>query len=129
MSYNIIEGVTVRFSTSSATAPSGVIQIGSGQPFTSITGTIVDPDVVTFAYSVQGQTTVTYTYTNGNTPPDPSLTIVKTAVGTYQADISTTALPGTWAYKWEGQPGVSGLDTTKTSAIFNGEVTVSPSNP
>ena len=115
MSYTYIDGTTIRFYTST--------------PFTAISGTIVDPDVVTFAYSAQGQTTVTYTYTAGQTPPDPTLTIVKTATGTYQADISTTALPGTWAYKWEGQPGVSGLDTTKTSAIFNGEVTISPSNP
>ncbi len=129
MTYTIIEGVTIRFTTSSATAPAGVIQIGSGQPFTSMSGTIVDPDVVTFAYANQGQTTVTYTYTAGATPPDPSYMIVKTAVGTYQADISTTGSPGTWAYKWEGQPGVSGLDTTKTSAIFNGQVTISPSNP
>lgn len=115
MSYTIISGTTVRFYTST--------------PFTSIGGTVVDPDVVTFAYAVQGQTTNTFTYTNGATPPDPTLTIVKTGVGAYQADIVTTSLAGVWAYKWEGQPGVSGLDTTKTSAIFNGEVTVSPSNP
>lgn len=115
MSYTIIDGTTVRFYTST--------------PFTSIAGTIVDPDVVTFAYSVQGLATATFTYTNGAVPPDPTNTIVKTAVGTYQADISTLNLPGTWVYKWEGQPGTSSLDTTKTSAIFNGEVTISPSNP
>ena len=115
MSYTIIDGTTVRFYTST--------------PFTSISGTVVDPDVIVFAYAAQGQTTVTYTYTTGQITPDPTYTIVRDATGTYHADISTTALTGTWAYKWSGQPGVSGLDTTKTSAIFNGEVTVSPSNP
>lgn len=115
MSYTIISGTTTRFYTST--------------PFTSIAGTVVDPDVVTFAYSVQGQTTQTFTYTNGSTPPDPSSTIVKDATGTYHADISTTGATGTWYYKWSGQPGTSALDTTKTSAVFNGTVTISPSNP
>lgn len=114
MSYTVINGTTIRFYTST--------------PFTSIGGTVVDPDVVTFAYTVQGQTTVTYTYTNGNTPPDPTYTIVKDSTGTYHADIPSTST-GNWFYKWSGQPGVSALDTTKTSAIFNGTVTVSPSNP
>ena len=115
MSYTYINGTTVRFYTST--------------PFTAISGTVVDPDVVTFAYSVEGMTAQTFTYTNGNVPPDPTLTIVRTAAGTYQADISTYGLPGNWAYKWQGEPGPSGLDTTKTAVVWNGEVTVSPSNP
>ena len=112
MSYTFLNGTTVRIYTST--------------PFTSLAGTVVTPDVVQFSTSVQGQTVQTYTWTNGNTPPDPSYTIVLDSTGTFHADLPTGGLEGTWSYIISGVPGVSGLDTTKTSAKFAGEFIVSP---
>lgn len=112
MSYTVIAGATVRFYTST--------------PFTSLANTVVDPDVVTFTWAVQGQTSTTYTYTTGATPPDPSFHIVRDSAGTFHADLNTVGLGGTWRYQWNGQPGISGLDTTKTSTLFDGTLTVTP---
>ena len=112
MSYTFIDGTTVRVFTST--------------PFTSIAGDIVTPDVVTFSYCVQGQTPHSFTYTNGAMPPDPTDTIVFVSTGDFYADFSTAGLDGTWSYMISGQPGVSGLDTTKTSAQYVGEFPVSP---
>lgn len=108
MSYTYISGTTIRFYTST--------------PFTSIGGTVVDPDTVTFHYTVQGQTTVSFTYTNPT--GDPTGTIVRQSTGNYYADISTTGQPGTWTWGWSGQPS-SGLDTTHTAAVWEGTVIVS----
>lgn len=105
----VYEGSTVRFYTSSA--------------FTSITGTIVDPDVVTFSYQVQGQTEYTYTYTNGT--GDPTNTIVRDGTGLYHADIDTTGAPGNWVWRWAGAPTSGGADTTKTKVATEGNVVVS----
>ena len=109
MGYNIIEGSTIRFYTS--------------QPFTSIEGTIVNPDVVTFSYEIQGQTPVSFTYTQGT--GDPTGTIVNTEVGYYQADIQTAGNAGTWTWQWSGQPNNSGDDLTFTSVVTEGTVIVS----
>jgi|APCry1669193181_1035450.scaffolds.fasta_scaffold00658_31 hypothetical protein len=109
MGYNIIEGSTIRFYTS--------------QPFTSIDGTIVNPDVVTFSYEIQGQTPVTFTWTNPT--GDPSNTIVNTDVGYFQADIQTAGNAGTWTWQWSGQPNGSGEDETNTSVVAEGTVIVS----
>jgi hypothetical protein len=109
MSYNVIEGATIRFYTSKA--------------FTSLAGTAANPDTVKFSYEVQGQTSVVYTWTNPT--GDPSGTIVNTGTGLFQADINTLGYPGTWTWLWDGQP-LSGVDTTKTSALDTGEVVVSP---
>ena len=65
MSYNIIENTTIQFYTS--------------QPFTALDGTVVNPDNVTFSYSVQGQTEVTYTWVNPT--GDPTLTIEQDTKG------------------------------------------------
>lgn len=92
-------------------------------PFTSISGTIVDPDVVTLQVSVSGQTPQTYTWTNGS--GDPTSTIVHVSTGVFYANLSTTGLAGVWNVIWSGQPS-SGMDTTKTSAVWQGEITVSP---
>jgi hypothetical protein len=96
------------------------------QPFTSISGTVVNPDIVTLTYSVGGQTPVTYTWTNGNTPPDPDYVIVNSATGYFYGDVSTTDLPGVWEVIWTGAPGESGLDTTATAAVWVNELTVTP---
>lgn len=107
---SIIEGTTVRFYTST--------------PFTSISGTVVNPDVVQLKYSVQGQTEVVYTWTNPT--GDPSNTIVNSATGTFYADLDTTNLSGTWEWGWSCYP-ESGDDTTATKAVWQGEVLISPS--
>lgn len=111
---SIIEGTVVRFYTAT--------------PFTDIAGVAVTPDVVYLKYQVQGQTEVTYTWTNGNTPPDPTYTIVNDGTGNFYADIDTTSYPGTWTWGWSCEPGVSGLDTTKTQVVWQGEVLISPSS-
>lgn len=108
MSYVYIAGNTIRFYTST--------------PFTSISGTVIDPDVVTFKYAVQGEPTVSFTYTNGT--GDPTNTIIRDSAGTYHADISTTGLPGVWTYQWGGHPS-SGADVTRTAAYWEGTVTIS----
>lgn len=51
------------------------------QPFTSLDGTVVDPDVVIFGFCYPGATAdVTFTWTNGATPPDPTYTIQRKIV-------------------------------------------------
>ena len=114
---SIISGTAVRFTTDPA--------VKGAIPFTAIDGTIVDPDVVELEYSVQGETEVTFTYTRGNTPPDPTNTIVRDGVGIYHADIDTTDLPGTWSWGWSCRAG-SGADTTQTTVVWEGEVVISP---
>ncbi len=111
MSYTIYEGTAVRFDTSKT-------------PFTSYSGTIVTPDVVTFTYYVQGQTEVTYTWTNPT--GDPTGTIVNYGTGLFYVVLQTTGLAGRWAYQWAGKPS-SGLDTTKTQVVWESEIFVSPS--
>ena len=106
----IFEGSTARFYITNA--------------FTSISGTAVDPDTVTFAWQVQGGASGTYTYTNGS--GDPSSVIVKDGTGLYHADIDTTSFgAGIWLYTWAGKPS-SGHDATKTKVRAEGSVTVSP---
>lgn len=103
MNYTVMEGTEVRYLTT--------------KPFTSITGTIVNPDVVTFHIAVQGQTAATYTWTNGASPADPTGTIVNDSTGYFHADQSTLGVSGTETSYWEGQPGISGLDTTRCSVV------------
>ena len=51
------------------------------QPFKSLDGVVVDPDVVMFGFCVPGSTTDTmFTWTNGATPPDPTYTIQRKIV-------------------------------------------------
>ena len=110
MAYNIIQGTTIRFYTSA--------------PFTSIAGTAVDPDIVTFGFEIQGQTPVAWPYTNGT--GDPTATIVRDGTGLYHADIDTTSFgAGIWLYTWAGKPS-SGNDATRTKVRTEGSVTVSP---
>ena len=113
MSYNIIENTTIQFYTS--------------QPFTSIGGTVVNPDNVKFSYSIQGQTEVSYTWVNPT--GDPTNTIKQGAggVGYFYANISTVGQPGTWSWQWYGYPS-SGADTTYTQVAAQGTVVVSASD-
>ena len=110
MSYSIVEGSVVRFYTSKV--------------FTSLSGVAVNPDIVTFTYSVQGRASVSFTWTNPT--GDPSATIVNLGTGDFKADIQTLGSPGTWRWQWSGQPGTSALDATKTSVVDDGELVVSP---
>jgi hypothetical protein len=51
------------------------------QPFTSIDGVVVDPDVVTFGFAYPGATAdEVFTWTNGATPPDPTYTIQRKVI-------------------------------------------------
>jgi hypothetical protein len=111
MSYNIIEGTTIRFFTTT--------------PFTSFNGTVVTPDTVTFTYEIQGQTPVTFTWTNPS--GDHTGTIVNTATGTFYANIPTTGKAGVWTWQWAGFSS-SGLDSTATTVVAEGSITVSPSS-
>jgi len=111
MSYTVIEGTTVRFLTTT--------------PFTSIAGTVVNPDVVTFSYEVQGQNPVTFTWTNPT--GDTSGTIVNTATGYFEADIATNNNAGVWTWQWACHPS-SGVDTTATQVVTEGTLTVSPTS-
>jgi hypothetical protein len=106
--YAVFEGTTIRFYTST--------------PFTSIAGTVVDPDRITFSYQIQGQSTITFTYTQGT--GDPTATIVRDSTGTYHADIDTSGKPGVWIYRWTGAP-FNGTDTTHTKVAYEGNVVVS----
>jgi len=102
-----------------------VVRLLTALPFTSISNTLVNPDVVTLTWDVQGTTPTTYTWTNGGSPPDPSGTIVNDSTGYFHADLPTDGLAGTWSCQWTGRPGVSGLDATKTEVVADFEVIVS----
>ena len=86
-------------------------------PFTSLDGTVVDPDIVQFAYSVQGGPWVVATYTWGT--GDPSNVITRAGVGLYRATIDTTGLAGFWSAKWSGSPSVEiDHDSTHTQVVY-----------
>ena len=110
MSYSVVEGSVIRFYTAKV--------------FTSLAGVAVDPDTVKFTYQVQGQPEISFTWTNPT--GDPSATIVNLGTGNFKADIQTLGFAGTWTWQWSGQPGTSGIDTSKTSVIDEGELIVSP---
>jgi hypothetical protein len=110
MAYNIIEGSTIQFYLDKA--------------FTSISGTAVDPDQVTFGFEIQGQNAIMFTYTWGT--GDPTGTIVRTGVGLYYANIDTTNRAGVWMWQWAGKPTSLNHDTTRTQVVIEGTVTVSP---
>lgn len=51
------------------------------QPFTSLDGVVVDPDVVTFGFCFPGGTAnQVFTWTNGASPPDPTYNIQRRVV-------------------------------------------------
>jgi len=113
MSYNVIENSTIQFYTS--------------VPFTSIGGTVVNPDNVKFSYSVQGQTEVSYTWVNPTGDPQGVIHQGSQGTGYFYANVSTVGLPGTWSWQWYGYPS-SGVDTTATQVAAQGTVIVSASD-
>ena len=108
----VTQGNKIRITTESA-------------PFTSISGSVVDPDIVTFGYIVNGGTPTTFTYTNGASTPDPTNTIVRVAIGQYYIEVDVTSLDaGVLQYAIVGEPGTSSLDATRTKARFDGQVVI-----
>ena len=104
----IVEGTAVNFVTST--------------PFTSIAGTVINPDLVYFKYSVQGQTEVTYTWTNPT--GDPTAHITNPSTGNFSVTLPTDNLAGIWAWGWSCAPS-SGTDVTKTQVVWESQFTVS----
>lgn len=105
----IVEGSVARFIT-------------DNPAFTSISGTIIDPDVVTFTYQPgPNQPTTTYTWTNPT--GDPTNHIQKQSTGVFYVDLDTSGLPGNWIWKWHCYPS-SGTDTTATQVTAQGYVQV-----
>ena len=101
-----------------------VMQAALLVPFTSLAGTVIDPDIVTFTFTPPGialsapPTPIVFTYTYGNAPPDPTYTIVRGSVGNYSANLDNSSYPqGVWEVAIEGSPG-GGHDTTKTKVSF-----------
>jgi hypothetical protein len=97
----------------------------ANSPFTSINGSVIDPDIVSFGYIVNGGTPTTFTYTHGAPTPDPTNTIVRQGVGSYYIEVDTTTLSaGVLQYAIVGEPGSSALDTTRTKARFDGQIVI-----
>jgi hypothetical protein len=124
MSFLPVAGSAIKFYT----AASDVFGAAPA-PFVDFAGAAVDPDVVTFQYWIENTLQGTFTYTHGATPPDPTYTIVRDGTGLYHAVIASYGLPGKWTWAWDGQPGVSGLDTTKTAAATKGTFIVDRLGP
>jgi hypothetical protein len=103
-----------------------VIKVALALPFQSLAGVVVDPDVVTIGFIPPGvansapPTPVTFVYTNGQSPPDPTYTVVRDSAGNYHAQFDITSYPtGSWKVFISGAPGTSGLDTTKTKIYYD----------
>jgi len=101
-SVGVIEGTEVRFYTST--------------PFTDITGSPADPDVVIFAYQVGSNPVQQVTYGT----PQAWGSIVKDSTGTYHIDIDTTGSPGAWTWTWAG--------TGSVQVRTEGQILVNPAS-
>lgn len=92
----------------------------------STTGSTVDPTTVKFAYSVNGGSTTTYTYTTGGTPTTTGV-VGKVSTGKYEFWLDTTGIVGTVTGEWiaTGTGAASVLDvitvgpTTSTTNTFS----------
>jgi len=96
------------------------IEFYTEDPFTALDGvTLVDPDTVTFTFSVEGDATSPHTYVYTRPSGDPSNTIVRDSVGVYHAIIRTILFPaGIWTYTWSCAPSNSvHLDPTSTEVV------------
>ena len=65
----------------------------------STTGAAVDPGTVKFAYSVNGGSTTTYTYTSSGTPTTTGV-VGKVSTGKYEFWLDTTGIVGTVTGEW-----------------------------
>jgi hypothetical protein len=107
------------------------ITFAISEPFTAADGvTIVDPDVVLFGFQVDGITSQTHTFTYTYGTGDPTGTIVRLGLGTYQAVIDTSSYPtGVWVYSIAGEPkSIVNHDATKTKIRVENQVIVTPAS-
>jgi hypothetical protein len=110
------------------------------QPFTSIDGVVVDPDVVTFGFAYPGATAdEVFTWTNGATPPDPTYTIqrkVITITAVTPSDPATgsvlyqSSTPHNYQAPTSIQPGttttIAGISPSGYSGVFQVATTPTP---
>jgi hypothetical protein len=92
------------------------ITIATKNPFTTINGTIIDPDRVWIAFQVDGISSETYTFHYDYGVGDTTNTIQRQGLGLYSATFDTMSYPtGVWNYSIACEP-VSTIahDTTKT---------------
>ena len=106
-----VQGTTIQFLTST--------------PFTAQDNTtLIDPDVVTFGFQINGGTPNIFTYTFG--VGDTTETIVRLGLGIYVASIDTNLYgDGVWVYSFMGEPSDEiNHDQTKTKVRAMGELVV-----
>jgi hypothetical protein len=101
------------------------VRLSNTTQFMDFDGNPVDPDKVTFAFSIDGGTPYIFTYTTGATPPDPTYSVVRNGVGSYYMDVFTASYaPGVWQCSIYGEPTSANLDATKTAARDNWQFVV-----
>jgi len=96
------------------------IEFYTEDPFTALDGvTLVDPDTVTFTFSIEGDATSPHTYLFTRGIGDLTGTIVRDSVGVYHAIIRTILFTaGIWTYTWSCAPSNSvHLDLTSTEVV------------
>ena len=91
-----------------------------------VNGNPVNPDNLSIAFRAQGQSLIgpfTYTFPSG----DPQSIVVYTGtIGSFYVDY-TLPNAANWTYQWHAFPS-SGIDTTATDAIAEGEILISASS-
>jgi len=100
------------------------------KPFTAVDGTtVIDPDRVMIGFQVSGEPTQIYTFTYNYGTGDPTGTIVRTGLGSYQASIDSSLYPtGVWVYSIACKPTSVAHDTTKTKVRIEGQLIVTPAS-
>ena len=101
------------------------------QPFTAVDGvTAVDPDRVMIGFQIGGDPTKIYTFDYNHGVGDLTGTIVRTGLGSYQANIDTSLYSaGVWVYSIACEPIASiAHDTTKTKVRVEGQLIVVPAS-
>ena len=101
------------------------LQTKPSQPFTSIDGIVIDPDIVIFNLCPPNSAAVTFTWTNGATPPDTTYTIQRKVV-TIAAVTPSTPAVGSVLYAtatahnyWPGKTiTIAGVSPSGYSGVF-----------
>lgn len=65
-------------------------------------GALVDPTTITCRVKNPAGTVTVYTYALGQ--------VVRESIGVYHYDVDTSALNGTWSYRWEGTGAAVGAE-------------------
>ena len=93
---------------------------------TDVTGAPVNPDTLSLTFRAQGQSAIgPFTWTNPPGSDASGNVIYSGTVGSFYCDY-TLPNAGNWTYSWNAEPS-SGVDTTATSVITEGEILVSQS--